>query len=366
MPRRKSLLLWTARLIPAAFLLLIVSACSSSDPQSTFFPSGPVADRQLSLFWLIFWLAVVVFIIVEGALIYSIWKFRRRPGQDHLPAQIHGNTRLELTWTIVPAIILLVIAVPTYMTIADQNSPPEGEALRVDVVAHQWWWEFQYPDQGIVTANEMHIPVDKTVTYTLFSQDVIHSFWVPKLAGKIDVQPSSVNEDWFVAEETGTFFALCGELCGLAHAKMLFRVISQPQADFDRWVEEQQRPPAATTTDLEQAGSVLFATKQCVLCHTNTGPDPPGVQEGRQASFESGGNAFAAPNLTHFATRKTFAGSILKIDEEWDNVRRWLRDPDEEKTGNRMGELAAVYNDPTMRLTDADIEALVAYLRSRT
>jgi cytochrome c oxidase subunit 2 len=364
MPRRNSLLLWISRLIPAAILLFIVSACSSSDPQSTFFPSGPVADQQLSLFWLIFWLAVAVFIVVEGILLYSIWRFRRRAGQDHLPPQIHGNTKMEIAWTIAPVFILIAIAVPTYITIADQNSPPEGDALHVDVIAHQWWWEFQYPDQGFVTANEMHIPVDTTVTYSLFSQDVIHSFWVPKLAGKIDVQPAQVNEGWFVAEETGTFFALCAELCGLAHAKMLFRVTSQPQADFDRWIEEQQKPPAATTTDLEATGSILFATKQCVLCHTNTGPDAPGVQAGRQVVFESGGNAFAAPNLTHFASRETFAGSILENTDE--HLRNWLRDPEGEKTGNRMAELAAVYNDPDMRLTDNEIEALVAYLRSRT
>ncbi len=364
MPRRNALLRWTTRLLPAAFLFLIVSACSSSDPQSTFFPSGPVADRQLSLFWLIFWLAVAVFIVVEGALIYSIWKFRRRPDQVGLPKQIHGNTKLELAWTIAPVFILLVIAVPTYITIADQNSPPEGDALHVDVVAHQWWWEFQYPEQGIITANEMHIPTNTTVTFSLFSQDVIHSFWVPKLAGKIDVQPANVNENWFIAEEEGTLFGQCAELCGLAHAKMLFRVTAESQGDFDTWVDEQQMPPAPTTTDLEAAGSTLFATKQCVLCHTNTGPDAPGVQEGRHLSFERGGNAFAAPNLTHFASRETFAGSILDNTEE--NLRNWLRDPEEEKTGNRMADLAAVYNDPAMRLTDADIDALVAFLRSRT
>ena len=201
-------------LLPAVFLLAIVVAGCSESAQSTFDPKGPVADRQLSLFWLIFWMAAAVFIVVEGALLYSIFKYRRRSGQDddQLPEQIHGNTKLELTWTIIPFFLLLAIAVPTYITIADQHSPPTGNKLldmtgadnapiTVDVIGHQWWWEFRYPELGITTANQMHVPTNTVINMNLISTDVIHSFWVPKLGGKTDVIPGRDNTMWWIADE---------------------------------------------------------------------------------------------------------------------------------------------------------------------
>ena len=346
------------------FLVFIVSACTTSGPQSTFDPVGPVADDQLSLFWLIFWIAVVVFVIVEGMLIYSIIRFRRRKGQEGLPPQIHGNNRLELAWTIVPALILIAIAIPTYITIADQSSPPPGEFIQVEVIGHQWWWEFVYPELGIVTANELRIPVDTVVKLDLLSGDVIHSFWVPKLAGKTDVVPNNRNQMWLLSEEIGTFFGQCAEFCGVSHAHMRFQVIVQSSDDFEAWAKGQAdgSPGVDQLEGLALEGSQVFGSRGCVLCHTINGPDAPGVQDARIAAFESGGASFPAPNLTTFGERKTFAGGIIENNTE--NLRRWLKDPDDVKPGNRMSELAQVYNNGE-ELSDEEVDALVVYLQSR-
>ncbi len=363
-------------LLPAVFLLAIVVAGCSESAQSTFDPKGPVADRQLSLFWLIFWMAAAVFIVVEVALLYSIYKYRRRSGQDddQLPEQIHGNTKLELTWTIIPFFLLLAIAVPTYITIADQHSPPTGNKLldmtgadnapiTVDVIGHQWWWEFRYPELGITTANQMHVPTNTVINMNLISTDVIHSFWVPKLGGKTDVIPGRDNTMWWIASEEGVFEGQCAELCGVAHGQMKFIVVAHDAEGYQAWVDGQLQPPAPVVTDAERRGQNVFAMKGCVLCHTATGQDAFGVQEGRAAGFEQGSGSFPGPNLTHFASRDTFAGAI--IDRSEGNLRSWLRNPDDVKPGNRMSELAPVYNDRTLRLSSEEIDDLIAYLQSR-
>ena len=362
--------------LPLALLVVATAAACSTAPQSTFDPKGPVADQQLTLFWLIFWLALAVFIIVEGALLYSIFRFRWKRNQDpsQLPEQVHGNPKLELTWTIIPFFILLAIAIPTYMTIAEHENPPTGAKLvewagvdrphlEVDVIGHQWWWEFRYPELGITTANQMHIPTNTAIVMNLISTDVIHSFWTPKLSGKTDVVPGRDNKMWFIAHEEGIFEGQCAELCGVAHGQMKFIVVAHDVEGYERWTEGQLMPPATAEGEAALRGQTLFATKGCVLCHTYTGQDAYGVQEGRALAFEDGGTVFPGPNITHFATRDTFAGGIA--DRTDDNLRKWLRNPDELKPGNRMAELAPVYTDRTMRLTDAEIEDLVAYLQSR-
>jgi cytochrome c oxidase subunit 2 len=178
----------------------------------------------------------------------------------------------------------------------------------------------------------------------------------------VDVFPSKVNKMWFIAPKAATYFGQCAELCGIAHANMRVRVVAEPPEAFDRWVKEQAAPPPPATGAAAR-GQTLFATKGCVLCHTNTGPDAEGVQAGRTRSFEKGQNAFPAPNLTYFATRSVFAGAIVDLNEE--SLRDWLRDPESVKPGNRMSQLAPVYNQPGQQLTDQDIDALVAYLMSR-
>lgn len=355
-----------ALLLPAAIVLILtLTACAANDPQSTFGVHGEVARTQLRLFWWIFILAVIVFVLVEGFLLYSLFRFRSRPTDTTLPKQIHGNTKLEIAWTIIPVILLISIAIPTYIVIAKQkDAPVDPNTIKVEVVAHQWWWEFKYPELGIVTANELHLPINTVISWTLHSDDVIHSFWVPKLAGKIDVLPSRVNAGWFKADEVGNYYGQCAEFCGLQHAKMRFRAIATTQADWEKWIAGQKGKPAAAA-GLAAQGQALFGAKSCVLCHTITGPDEPGVQEGRMNSFrQQGKGAFAGPNLTFFAERGTFAGGI--IDNNTENLHGWLTDPNEIKDGNRMAQLAAVYDKESgVSLSAADVDALVAYLQSR-
>ncbi len=351
--------------------------CFPSHNQSTFDAAGPVAQKQLNLFLIIFWAAVAVFVVVEGALIYAAIKFRRRPGTA-MPKQVHGNTRLEIAWTIAPALFLVVIAVPTIDTIFDTANPPrDAPQLQVTVRAHQWWWEFQYPELGVVTANELHVPpAPWAIVTTLQSDDVIHSFWIPKLVGKLDIIPNNVNKQWFTASrvdanpatpELDSYFGLCAEFCGTAHAQMRFRVVVEPtQEAFEAWVERQRAPPSVPTTQLAQAGQELFGTKGCTVCHTISGPDRAGMQAARMTSFlrrEPGNlSPYPAPNLTHFASRTTLAAGILPNTDE--NLQKWLQNPNRVKPGNHMAQLAAAYNDPNLRLTDDNVSALVAYLRS--
>ncbi|MBI4312580.1 MAG: cytochrome c oxidase subunit II [Chloroflexi bacterium] len=348
-----------ALLFPVLFLL---SACFPSHDQSTFGPAGPIARDQLTLFQIIFWTAAFVFVVVEGALVLAVVRFRRKPGQVGLPKQTHGNTPLELTWTILPAIILAVIAVPTVTTIFAQAETPKGDVVQVEVVGHQWWWEFNYPQLGITTANELHIPVNKPVALEITSDDVIHSFWVPKLAGKTDMIPTRVNTMWFEADEAGVFFGQCAEFCGTAHAQMRFKVVAQTQGDFDQWVAGQQSPAAAPM-------SLVFGIKGCTVCHTVTGQDPEGTQEARMAAFREqaaarreGPGRYPAPNLTHFASRAMLAAGLVERTDE--NLRRWLEDPDAIKPGNRMKQLAGAYHTSGLALSSEDITELVSYLQS--
>lgn len=366
-----------------AALLLVALACFPSHPQSTFDAAGPVARSQLNLFYIIFWVAVVVFVVVQGIMVYAVIRFRRKQGQDQIPAQIHGNTRLEIAWTIAPAIVLAVVAVPTVITIFDNARIPDLEdAVQVKVTGHQWWWEFEYftseeiakeeadrervgrgeieraeaykPVPHVVTANELNIPVGVPVSVVLESDDVIHSFWIPKLAGKVDVVPNNRNTIWFQADEPGTYFGVCAEFCGIAHAQMRFRVIAVEEPAFKDWIESQQAPPAAMAP--------VMGLKGCLVCHTVNGLDAPGIQQTRMDAFLRGDPRYPAPNLTFFASRSTFAGGVSELTEA--NLREWLEDPDKVKPGNHMAELAGAYTDPNLVLKDEDIDALVAYLLS--
>ena len=358
--------------VAAAGILLAVG-CTPSHPQSTFDVAGPVAEKQLTLFYIIFWAAVFVFILVEGALLYALIRFRRRAGRDEMPAQTHGHTPLEVAWTIAPAIILAVIAVPTIIYIFDIAKTPSPDALEVNVTGHQWWWEFEYPEENVVTANELHVPVDRQVKLNLRSDDVIHSFWIPKLAGKRDVIPNNVNPLQFTARRSDIdilpkiFFGQCAEFCGVAHAHMRFRVIVEEPDAFDAWVrnyhEIAARPSSTGDTDVAK-GALVFASRGCLLCHTVSGPPPPGLGESLSAAFERGELRFPAPNLTNFGTRTTLAAGVLENDLKGENVFRWLKDPNEVKPGNRMAQLANVYVDEDAALTDQEISALAAYLLS--
>ena len=354
-------------LIPIAPALLV--ACNKEDAQSTFGTSGPIADTQASLFIFIFWIAVVVFVLVEGALIYSILKFRRRgSSDDSLPAQIHGNNKLEIIWTIIPVFILIAIAIPTIKTIYDHNGPPsdEGPVLEVNVRAHQWWWEIDYPGEDVVTSNEIHIPVGQWVNFTMHSDDVIHSFWVPKLAGKLDIIPGDVRQLAMKADEAGFFFGQCAEFCGEAHAKMRFRVKAEEPEEFQNWLDSMRRPPVELVSDDAMAGQTLFAAN-CSSCHaTNTWQAPAARNErtrlaGLRTAFIGNIEESAvipAPNLTHFATRATLGAGLIELNSE--NLIKWIADPDDVKEGNRMKDLAAPYRNNS--LSSDDVRQLSAYL----
>ena len=341
--------------LPVA-LLALLAGCTPSHPQSTFDTLGPVARSQATLFYVIFWVGLAVFILVTGALIYAAIRYRRRPG-DGDPEQIHGHTRLEIVWTIVPAIVLAIVAVPSVITIFDNaNSPKTAQegGLVVDVIGHQWWFEFRYSDpdndgRQIVLANELHIPVAEPVNLNLDSIDVIHSFWIPKIAGKVDMVPNNANTIWIQADEPGDYYGQCAEFCGRSHALMRFRVIAHPRAEFDAWLRDQAAPAVEPADPLAQQGLDLFMSTRagCRGCHTIDGTRARGT---------------TGPNLTHFASRTRFAGSIMENTQE--NLRHWLEDPNKMKPGNMMARDGVVFNTAERALTEPEISALIAYLRS--
>ena len=355
-----------------AIIFLFATGCSSHD-QSTWQALGPVAQKQLDLFNVLLWVMVAVFIVVEGILLYAIIRYRKRPGQPR-PPQLHGHTVLELTWTVIPTILVLALGVWSVFALFDIDKPDDkaGEPLHVTVTGHQWWFEFEYPDAGngkrITTANDLRIPVDVPISLTLLSDDVIHSFWVPNLAGKLDMIPTRSNEMWFQADSNKIDQALpvtisgqCAELCGLAHALMRFDVTIMDQSDFDSWVESYSPPP--TSSPKAKAGQQVFAAN-CTLCHTINGADDPAQAESRLKGFLTGGDIVAvpAPNLTDLRTRQTLAAGIIELSET--NLINWIRDPEEIKPGNYMSDKAIIYQNENgiADLSDQEISNLVSYL----
>lgn len=318
-------------------MIVVMQGCSGEYPQSALHPSSDFATRLDDLFRQIFWWAVGVFIIVEGVLLYVVVKFRDRPGRED-PEEIHGHTALEIAWTIAPALILVAIAIPTIQTIfiVDRPPPPEEDALVVEAIGRQWWWEFRYPDLGIVTANEAHIPVDRTVDVRLRSADVLHSFWVPRLGGKRDLVPGRENQLWFKPDSVGVFWGQCAEYCGTAHALMGFRMVVAEQADFDAWVQAQRAGAVALSQPQARAGEGVFMSNACVGCHAVRGTVAQGV---------------FGPDLTHFGSRLTIGAGIL--DNNRENLIRWLDSTQHVKPGNLM---------PEIQLTPEQIEQLAAYL----
>lgn len=321
-----------------AALAALLAACSGPNlPYNSLDPAGPVARKQADLFWLVFWIAAAVFVLVEGMLLVVLWRFRRRSPSDK-PRQVHGNTRLEIMWTIIPALLLAGVAVPTVGTIFDLAEIPEG-AMHIEVTGHQWWWEIHYPSLGVVTANEVHIPAGEQIVMELGSEDVIHSFSVPRLAGKQDVVPGRTNTLNFSAYEPGTYRGQCQEFCGLSHAYMRFRVIAHTPDDFEAWVQDQLAEAAAPPP--AEIESIVTGT--CMSCHTIAGLESASGQP----------PAIPAPDLTHIGSRETIAAG--KLPNTVEGLSTWLRDPPAVKAGSKM---------PDYNLTEPQIEALVEYLRS--
>ena len=343
------------------FILLIVSlftsiSCVSTNPQSTFDTYGPVAQSQLVLFYWILAAAIFVFTAMTIILIYTVYKFRRKSG-DLIPEQIHGNTKLEIAWTIVPCIILAIIAVPTIFTIFDNTNSPDtsSNSVTVDVYAHQWFWEFKYDDpnnetEKITVANEMHIPVGKVININLYSDDVIHSFWVPKLAGKVDLMPGNNNKMWLQADKEGEYLGQCAEFCGVAHALMKFRVIAESQENYDKWLSDQSKEAIVSIEPQALEGKEIFESREagCWSCHTIRG------------SARSKGKT--GPDLTHIGSRSHIAAGVLENTQQ--NMAKWIENPNSIKPGTLMATNGQVYTDPDKKLTGPEVSALVAYLRT--
>ena len=313
---------------------LLLTACAKDAPQDTLQPRGPVAEKIDNLIDPVFIVAGVIFVLVQFLVVYFVVKYRHRPDRPE-PVQVHGNTKMEIAWTLAPALILLAIAIPTIGTIFDLSRTPDN-SLNVTVVARQFWWEYRYDDLGVVTANELHIPTGQPVALRLEGRDVIHSFWVPALAGKTDVVPGRANHMYFEADEPGRYLGQCTEFCGLSHANMRLIAVAQPPAEFDAWVERQRADAAEPEAGTDAAeGLELFTGRGCGGCHTVAG-----VSEGA-----------IAPDLTHLQSRSTFAGAMFDLNEE--NLRKWLTNPPGVKPGALM---------PNLGLSEDDITKLIAYL----
>lgn len=333
---------------------MVLSACSyvgvQDGPLDSLDPRGPFARQIDDLFWLVFWIAVAIFVIVQGGILFAVIAFRDRKGRKE-PKQIHGNTKLEVTWTLIPALILAGIAVPTVRSVFELTECGD-DAMPISVIGHQWWFEYQYEQYDIETANVMVIPAGEEVCAEMTSNDVLHNFWIPQLNGKRYLVPGQETVLRLQADEPGEYWGHCAEFCGLSHSLMRARVLALPRAEFDAWVTEQQQiatPPAEGT--LEAEGLALFAEKGCTQCHTvDYGPDNPSTNI-------VGADVFAGPNLTHFASRSVFAGaSFPEEGETYDEaLKRWLANSPELKPGSYM---------PNLGLTEPEIDALIAWLKT--
>ena len=377
MPRR------IRRFLPlglVASLLLLASACAADAPQDTLEPQGPISRQIDRLSDPVFLVAGVVFIIVEFGTLALVLKFRKRKGEtdDDLPPQTHGNTRLEIGWTVLPAVVLGFVAVGTIATLVNINNRDEA-ALHVQVEGQQWWWQYTYDtdddgqfDDEVRTAHDLVIPAGVDVELNVTSQDVIHSFWIPALNGKKDAVPNRTHQLTLHADEPGTYVGQCTEYCGLSHAYMRQRAIALPQDEFEAWLENQETEAEAPTEEEAAAGAELF-TAQCSRCHLARGIN------GQEYEDEGSGDdlvAGQAPDLTHFATRGVFAGGIFDLwqDEDGDDIvefdeiggdlnridlEAWLRNPPGEKP---MAPEARGM--PNLELQEDQIDQLVAFLQT--
>jgi cytochrome c oxidase subunit II len=278
-------------------------------------------------------ISALLLALVLGWLILALVRFRATPGDASEPAQVRGNRNLELTWTIVPALTLGVVFVLVVQTMRSVDAATPG-ATRLQVVGHQWWWEYQYPDLGVVTANELHVPVGTDLAIDLESRDVIHSFYVPRFGFMRDMVPGKTNRMALRVDRTGTFDGVCTQYCGLQHAWMRQRIVAEPRELFDAWVAAQRAPAVVTAGS---PGQQVFLQNTCVSCHAIRGL-PAAAQVG--------------PDLTHFGSRTTLGAGVLTNTRE--NLRQWIRDPQTIKPGALMPAFDT--------LSDQDLNALVDFL----
>ena len=312
-------------------------------PTTVFAPISTPAQSIAGLSRFVLSIAAIIFIVVFTLLAYAIVRFRQRqPDKDREPPQVYGSTEIEIAWTVIPALIVLVLFLAAARVIVFiQNASPPHNAIEITVIGHQFWWEFRYPGFNVVTANELHVPVSDPAhpmpTFlTLLSADTDHSFWVPRLAGKTDLIPNHPNRMWIEPQEPGIFLGQCAQYCGTQHAKMLLRVYVEPSIAFERWIRDQRQ--TAVATDAVSEGRVTFETGPCLACHKVKG---------------IAGNGQYGPNLTHLMSRDTIAsGAAVNTTE---NLRRWISDPNLIKPGAKM---------PALGLSAHQIDVVTAYLET--
>lgn len=406
-----------------AVALLTLSACGVTEyPNSTFNPNTDFNTAIDGLFSrLLFW-GTIVFVVVEVALVYTIIRFRKRPGSAP-PKQIHGNVALEITWTAIPAVILVLIAIPTVKTIFQTQAPAPAGALTVEVTGNQWWWEFHYPEYGFSTANEAYVPLGRTTNFVLKTKDVLHSFWIPQMGGKRDLITNKTNYLWFTPNAdlgNSAWNGFCTEYCGDSHANMKFRLFTVSPEDFESWARHQATvaiPHRAPATDSAATGTPVRVASNSGATVTDSMPaaaqpaigyvfpaaDLPdhvvpktpipagltfddallagGDAKRGETSFMMGGcigchaingNPMAlsqiGPNLTHLATRHTIGGGLFPNDAP--TLARWIKNAKKMKPGALMNTIGVGEYDPILKgpvtagLTDAQIADVVAYLRS--
>ena len=410
------------RLLTAALtvaLPLLIAGCV--DNPNSVFHSRTEFNRDVGgLFELLIWLGTIVFIFTEALLIYALWRFRHRPGTPHTPEQVHGNTKLEILWTVIPAVVLAVIAVPTVQTIFKTQGDAGPDALQVEVIGHQWWWEFRYPQYNVTTANEVYLPLGRKVNFHLKTVDVIHSFWIPALGGKRDNVNNRTNYLWFTPDSTteAAFNGFCAEYCGTSHANMRFRAFTVTPEQFDSWIANQQKPaafnatPTASTTPPAgttprpgtpagaavastavpgpapvQAGFIGFPREKLGSHNVPQTPLPAGLAfdeslVGDPAKGQmlvtrgtcigchrvSGVGGIIGPDLTHVGTRLTIGGGLYPNDTR--HLARWVKNARAMKPGVLMQTLGRGEYDPVLKttlssgLSDQDVADIVAYLQA--
>jgi cytochrome c oxidase subunit II len=312
--------------------------------QNIFDPLSKPAELLNDTARLVLLICLVIFVVVGGLLLYSVWRYRRKEGDDDTeePSQVYGSNAIELAWTIPPILIVIVLVLITARTVGEINvTHSSKDTVQLRVIGHRFWWELQYPDFGVIAANEIHVPVSylstpRPIQMTLDSADVVHGFWVPQLNGKLWVVPNHRNLMWIQPSSLGIYLGNCTVYCGEQHANMLIRVIVEPPEDFDKWIAGQKAPPVNDPS--VQDGQKEFVENSCGTCHRIGGTPANGV---------------FGPDLTHYMSRQTLGAGVAANNEE--NLRSWLRDPQVLKPGCRM---------PNMKLDDKEVDLILAYLKT--
>jgi len=326
----------TATAVSLTVSLMVVGAvsagCSSESP-STLSPEGPKASSVATSWWLLFGVAAFVCVVVIALAVLALFLRRR--------AKVHQGDAKGFVLTfgvVIPAVVFSATFALAVVNLDENASPGAEPAATVEVIGHQWWWEVKYDGTTAVTANEIHVPVGRPVELRLESADVIHSFWVPELMPKMDLLPGRVNHTWVTADHAGTYRGQCAEYCGLQHAHMAFEVVAQPEADYRRWLSDQEADAPTPTSDLEKRGEQVLTTASCATCHTVRGTSADGQ---------------VGPDLTHVGSRSRLAAGAIPNDVG--HLSGWISNSQAVKPGNKM---------PPQDLSPDDLRAVVAYLES--